>query len=301
LNGLAKLCFRVSEAAAPSVANLLMERVGPGLEQRDGDTLAAPPLGTVELVVWVPEPDVAAHVEHVQRLVASLAQLDAAPDALSWETEAVPTEDWWEAYKQSFRSMRIGRHFVVRPSWDTELAATPGDRVIELDPGMAFGTGGHASTRLALSALERLDQRGQLPGSVLDVGCGAGILALAAAKLWPESYTQAIDDDPIAVRVCQENVARNQLGERITVTQQAAATITGSYDLILANLSLEVLTNLKAVLTKALSPTGRLVLSGLLAEQAAAVARQYSADLAVETEYSEEDSGWRSLLLRRHA
>ncbi|MBK8482481.1 MAG: 50S ribosomal protein L11 methyltransferase [Proteobacteria bacterium] len=301
MNSLAKLSFRVPEAAAPAVAQLLMDRVGPGLEQRDDGTLSPPPPGTIELMVWVPEADVASHVEHVERLVASLAQLDVAANDVSWQTDAVATEDWWEAYKQSFRAMRVGRHFLIRPSWDAEAAVAAGDRLIELDPGMAFGTGGHASTRLALSAIERLDQRGHLPHAALDVGCGAGILALAAVKVWPELQAQAIDDDPIAVRVCRENIARNQLEARVTVTQQDGAAITGSYDLVLANLSFDVLTALKPTLTQALSATGRLVLSGLLAEQAATIARQYGAELALEVEYSEEDSGWRGLLLRRRA
>lgn len=299
MTGLTKLCFRVAEAAAPAVAQLLLERVGPGLEERDGETLSPPPPGTVELAVWVPEQDLAGHVQQVEDLVASLAERGVTPSTISWQSEAVLTEDWWEAYKQSFRAMRIGRHFVVRPSWDTDLAANSGDHVIELDPGMAFGTGGHASTRLALCTLERLDRHGHVPSKVLDAGCGAGILALAAAKLWPETEAQAIDDDPIAVRVCRENVARNQLTERISVAQQDAAAVVGSFDLILANLSLEVLTTLKAPLTRALSDRGRMVLSGLLAEQAALLARQYCAELALETEYSAEEDGWRSVLLRR--
>jgi len=289
--------FSVPAGVADAVANLLTERLG-GIEQRDADTLAPADKGQVEFVAWVPSSDVSEHVRAVEHLLSSLNQLgdDAAP--FSWHTEEADPDSWVEAYKKHFKTNRLGR-FVIKPSWeDAELE--PGELSIEIDPGMAFGTGLHASTRLALSCLARVARLCPPPEAVLDLGCGTGILAIAAAKLWSATRVVAVDIDEAAVASCRENVERNDLGGRIEVQQRAAAKASGRFGLVLANLSEEVLLKLRPTLPKRLDEFGRLVLSGLLAEQAPGVCRAYTRALALEPEYSEEDSGWRALLLRTH-
>ena len=118
------------------------------------------------------------------------------------ETRVVHEEDWAEAWKSHFPVLRVGRRLVIRPTW-REHAAAPGDVVIALDPGMAFGTGLHPTTRLCLAAIEQLADDGGLAGKrVLDVGCGSGILGVAAALLGADSV-RAVDTDPIAVEATQ--------------------------------------------------------------------------------------------------
>nr|MBC7244871.1 50S ribosomal protein L11 methyltransferase [Chloroflexota bacterium] len=132
--------------------------------------------------------------------------------------------DWAEAWKSDYKVQRIGKRIVVKPSW-LSYTATPGQIVIELDPGLAFGTGLHPSTRLSLEALEQHLQPGQ---QVLDVGTGSGILAIAAAKLGA-GHVVALDIDDMALQVARENLARNSVQEIVSL-QKASLILTSSLD-----------------------------------------------------------------------
>ncbi|MCC6750966.1 MAG: 50S ribosomal protein L11 methyltransferase [Deltaproteobacteria bacterium] len=279
------------------MANLLAERLGTGVEERDAETLASTPPGVTELLVWMPTADVDRHVSDIERLLSALRQLGTAVDPWSWRSEPADPQSWLDAYKRFFTVNRLARRLVVKPSWEL-YAAQPGDLLIELDPGQAFGTGLHPSTRLAASAIERLARQGLAPPSVVDVGCGTGILAIAAARLWPHCHILAIDSDETAVAACRENVERNGLSERIVIEHKGAAQLQGRFALVIANLQLDLLTMLQPRLRALADEFGRLVLSGLLAEQAQEISRLYCRDLAFEPEYSEEEAGWRALLLR---
>ena len=127
-------------------------------------------------------------------------------------------EDWANAWKASYHPLRIGRHFLIIPAWQTtEVERRPGDIPVVLDPGMAFGTGLHPSTQLCMMAMEDVVQPGQ---RVLDAGCGSGILSIAAARLGAASV-DAFDIDPIAVRATEENAALNDLAVPINVVVSA--------------------------------------------------------------------------------
>jgi ribosomal protein L11 methyltransferase len=127
-------------------------------------------------------------------------------------------EDWANAWKSSYHPLRIGRHFLIIPAWQTsEVLPDPGDTPVILDPGMAFGTGLHPSTQLCLTALEDVVRPGQ---RVLDAGCGSGILSIGAARLGAASV-DAFDIDPIAVTATQENAAFNDLPVAINVIASA--------------------------------------------------------------------------------
>lgn len=299
VSDLAQVTFRVPQPAAEAVSNLLTELGGSGVEQRDGETLGAPEDGRVALIVWLPSSDVEGHVRAIERLLASLREMGVEVDPFDWESEQADPDSWVDAYKRHFHVARIGRRFVVKPSWD-EHAAEAGDLMIELDPGMAFGTGLHASTKLVMRVLERIARLCPAPQSVVDLGCGTGILAIATARLWQVCRIVAIDNDPIAVAVARENIERNGLSDRIDVLEGSAESLEGRYSLVLANLSYDVLSrdNVQSTLTGRLDDFGRLVLSGLLAEQAKQLSMQYTRSLSLEPEYTEEESGWRALLMR---
>jgi ribosomal protein L11 methyltransferase len=296
---LAQLLFSVPAPAAEAVANLLTEGVG-GAELRDHETTPSLAEGVAELVVWLPSSDVKGVVAKVETLLKSLGEMGTENDPWSWSSEEIEPEQWQEAYKRYFKTMRLGRHFVIQPSWE-EHPPEARDIVIRLDPGMAFGTGLHASTRLVIHAMERLAHAGMAPQKVLDLGCGTGILAIAAAKLWPATGVLAVDNDEVAVEACQANVKKNGLESRILVEQQQAAEVKGTFNLVLANLSAEVLVGLQPDMRRRVNDFGHLVLSGLTSDQCGAVSLLYCKDLVMEPEYSEEADGWRALLLKVRA
>jgi ribosomal protein L11 methyltransferase len=296
---LTQLLVSVPSPAAEAVANLLTEMVG-GAEVRDHETTPSLAEGVSELVVWLPSSGVEGVVAKVETLLKSLGELGTKSDPWSWSSEEIEPEQWQEVYKKYFKTMRLGRHFVVQPSWEDQPPA-PRDIVIRLDPGMAFGTGLHASTQLVIHAMERLAHAGMAPQKVLDLGCGTGILAIAAAKLWPATGVLAVDNDEVAVEACQVNVKRNGLESRILVEQQQADEVKGTFNLVLANLSAEVLTSLQPVMRRRVNDFGHLVLSGLTSDQCGGISLLYCKDLVMEPEYSEEADGWRSLLLKVRA
>jgi ribosomal protein L11 methyltransferase len=174
--------------------------------------------------------------------------------------------DWAEAWKAHFPVLRIGRRVVIRPTWRRHRRA-PGDVVLALDPGMAFGTGLHPTTRLCLAALEVLGERGSLEGArVLDVGCGSGILAIAAVRLGAASAF-GVDTDPIAVEATVANARRNRLVRRIRARQGSLPSGGPLADVALANLIASVLVALAGPLRAELRPGGTLLASGIFVDR----------------------------------
>lgn len=187
------------------------------------------------------------------------------------QVRIVQEEDWATAWKKFYKPLRIGRRVVLKPTWE---AFTPNadDIVIHLDPGMAFGTGMHPTTRLCIVALEEVVQPGD---TVLDLGTGSGVLAFVAAHLGASSIV-ATDIDPLAVRVARENAALNGMDEqKLTIELSSVpAQMAGRFQVIVANILAEVLVGLfdstyeNIPLAEPLAPGGTLILSGILAEKA---------------------------------
>jgi len=180
------------------------------------------------------------------------------------ETRTVNEEDWANAWKEYFHVTHIGRRLVIRPSW-REYTPKPHEVVLTLDPGMAFGTGLHPTTRMCLEELEKRVQPGM---RVLDVGTGSGILSIAAAKLGAESV-YAIDNSSVAVESAAANVSLNGLSERVKVVpgvlDDAEATrMAGQYDLVLANIIAHVIGSIAPQLARVMTPQGVLVTSGII-------------------------------------
>lgn len=181
-------------------------------------------------------------------------------------TRLVHEADWAEAWKAHFPVLRVGRRLVIRPTW-LDAEAGPDDIVLDLDPGMAFGTGLHPTTRLCLVALEWLADRGRLGGArVLDVGCGSGILAIAAAKLGAASVL-GVDVDPIAVEATLANAATNGLSDHISTRLGSLPTGDPPFDVVSANLIASLLVELAPGLAAELRPGGALVSSGIFVDR----------------------------------
>ena len=192
----------------------------------------------------------------------------SSSDVREMRPREVEGRDWLAEWKKGWRPTEVGR-FVVAPPW-CEVGGEAGRIVIRVEPGMAFGTGTHETTRLCLAAIER-HFRG---GSFLDVGTGTGILAIAAAKLDPRARVEACDTDALAVEVAEENARRNGVAERIRLRVGSVDAATPSADFVCANLTADVILALLPSLLGA--ACGRLVLSGILAAQAEAVRERLS-------------------------
>lgn len=171
-------------------------------------------------------------------------------------------EDWAEAWKKHFHTTRIGKQIVIQPSWE-EYTPEPQDVVLHLDPGMAFGTGGHPTTRLCLNALEDYLKPGMV---VADVGTGSGILALAAAKLGAK-HVHATDIDPIAREAAQSNVAFNHLENVVQIHEmEAFEGEAKECDLIVANIVAQIVIDLVPTILPRLNPQGYFLASGIVEE-----------------------------------
>ncbi len=212
----------------------------------------------------------------VERIVARLADYQRELEALGLaggdghiEVRTIPSEDWGRSWKQHFRPLVIGRRLVIAPLW--EAGPFPEDQlVVRIDPGMSFGTGHHATTRMCLEALEAfLDQwRGDPGPRVLDVGTGTGILAMAADALGAERVV-AVDTDPEACAGAMKNLVLNHTRDCVQVLHGGVEALRPGtrFDLVVANLDSRSLRPLFNALKVLLAPHGRLVASGILLEE----------------------------------
>lgn len=212
-------------------------------------------------------------------------------------------EDWAHAWKKFYKPMRIGKRVVLKPSWE-EFAPEPGDLVVELDPGMAFGTGLHPTTRLCVAALEETVRPGD---QLLDVGTGSGVLAIVAAKLGASAIV-ATDIDPIAVDVTRENVEINQLSLApnglIDVRQESIpAGMAGRFQVVVANILAEVIAGLfdskyeNVPLLEPLARHGTMILSGIIEERAFLV-EEAAARHGLTIVKREQEGDWVALFVR---
>ena len=180
------------------------------------------------------------------------------------QTRVVSESDWATAWQEHFHVMRLGRRLVIKPSWRRHRR-TGDELVIDLDPGMAFGTGLHPTTRLCLEALENLADRGPL-GRVLDVGCGSGILSIAAVRLGA-TRALGVDIDPIAVEATIANARHNRVGKRVRAREGSIPSDEGPFDTVLANLVAGVLVEIAPDLAGELVPGGAIIGSGIFIDR----------------------------------
>lgn len=210
------------------------------------------------------------------------------------EVRELAEEDWAEAWKTGYGLQRIGERIVIVPSWET-YTSHPEEIVIRMDPGMAFGTGTHPTTRMCLVELERRVERGM---SVLDVGTGSGILAIAAARLGAAPVL-ALDIDPTAVEVARANASANGADAAIRVRQGSALDAeSGSWDLAVVNILAEPIAAMSDDLASALAPEGLLIAGGLIAgDEPLVTGAFYGAGLTIINRRQHRD--WVTLVAQR--
>lgn len=205
------------------------------------------------------------------------------------EVDGVAHLDAWRAWA---RPLRAGQHLVLHPAWLPVAEPAAADVVLLLDPGRTFGSGSHPSTRLVLAVLEDVLAGGE---RVLDVGCGSGVLAIAACRLGAASAV-AIDIDPDAVEATASNATANGVAARVTASSDPLTAVGGSFDVVLANIGVRVLADLAADLVVRVAPGGLLVLAGLLTDQVDAVVAVCAGCREVERR---DEDGWSASVLRR--
>lgn len=216
------------------------------------------------------------------------------------QVRVLPDADWRDSYKAHFHAWQFGRlHWV--PAWDRPaFRLPPGDAVLWLDPGMAFGTGNHETTRLCVERLVAFAAERVRGASVIDAGCGSGILALSAALLGL-GPVEAFDNDPEAIRVSLDNAALNDLGGRVDFfVDDLEGGLRGAVaDLVLANIQSDVLRANAGHLVGAVAAGGRLVLSGILAEEIGAVQAAFASAAPGWSQDSRNLGAWCDLALDR--
>lgn len=217
----------------------------------------------------------------VARMMAEAAAALQLPRVPDFALARVEEQNWVQLTQAQFDPIRISDRLWIVPSWHT--SPDPAAINLVLDPGMAFGTGSHPTTRLCLEWLERE----VTPGcSVLDYGCGSGILAIAAARLGAATVA-GVDIDPQAVSAARDNAERNRVQARF---EDSAAPLAGEYDRVVANILANPLRVLAPAICAHVRPGGKLALSGILAEQAAEIMRIYAAWIPLRVADSRE--GW---------
>ena len=272
-----------TEGSEEAVEYALMEAGALGTE---GDVSASPD-ALIRVTAYFEEPP---EVERVRGALAEALRVYglASSDVREMKFREVEGRDWLAEWKKGWRPVEVGRFFVAPPWSEVEEGD---DRLrIVVEPGMAFGTGTHETTRLCLAAIEK-HFRG---GSFLDVGTGTGILAIAAAKLDPSARIEACDTDPLAVSVAEENARLNGVAGSIEFRVGTVDETTASADLVCANLTADVILPLLPALIGV--TCGRLVLSGILATQAAQVAARLT-ELGVGEYELAEDGEWVALVV----
>ena len=215
----------------------------------------------VQVKAWFENVEALRGLENILKVLPDMAGFDLG--ALTVSRQGVKEQDWSECWKQYYKPFRAGKRLVIKPSWEN-WEKQPGDLIIELDPGMAFGTGTHETTAMCVELIEK-HYRG---GKVLDVGTGSGILAIAAARLGATDVL-GVDIDPMAVRMARENVEKNGLSAVIDIREGDLVAGLGDVrcDFAVANILADVIALLAGPLKKHLVPGAQFVCSGILKER----------------------------------
>jgi ribosomal protein L11 methyltransferase len=204
-------------------------------------------------------------------------------------------EDWNKKWKSFFQPISVTERLVIKPSW-RDYHARPGEVIVELDPGMAFGTGTHPSTRMCLRVIDELMPKLSSGARLLDVGTGSGILAIAGAKLGFRNVA-GIDIDHTAVRAARKNAEANRVAERIVFTTDGLSSIAGVFELVIANILPHILIDMRSALIERTAVKGYVVLSGILAAQAAHVQEAYEQQLIFSRRLDDEE--WSCLVFKK--
>jgi ribosomal protein L11 methyltransferase len=241
--------------------------------------------------------EAAPDIEKLQANIHRALRLSDVPEAAlrSLQSLTIADQDWLAEWKKGYEPVTIGEKLLITPSWKRAQVAATTRAIVQIDPGMAFGTGTHETTRGCLELLEKYWHGGAL----LDVGTGTGILAIAAIKLFPDARVIGFDVDPEAIEVARENAEINGVADELEFEVNKLASFQGqSFDVVLANLTADVIVPLAADFPPVMKPTGTLIVSGILREQGDDVCAALGAQ-GVEVVEAKPDGEWVTFALKR--
>jgi ribosomal protein L11 methyltransferase len=283
-----QLSIRTGAANIEALSNLVIERGSPGVVlKRNG------------LQAFFPRPSDSAKLRReIRNSVGQFARLNSRAGTPRLQWKVIKQQDWQDSWKRFIKPRRVGKTFWVTPPW-LEPPKFRRRHVITIEPGMAFGTGTHATTRGCMEYLEAVANKlGGKEFTALDVGTGSGILSIAVALLGAKAIW-AIDNDPVAVQVARENFLANRVGNRIHLKISQPSAIKRVFTVVVANLTVETIIELARALEKRVEPKGYLILSGILTKKAAAVTRRFAPRFRVIERARKRE--WTTLLLQRRS
>ena len=256
----ARINIKISNEAEDAVSNLLME-IGSGGVQIDDEGN-----NSMSLKAYFPTDDmIGQHILEIQKLLGDLRGLGINVGAGKITIDSIDEKEWTEPWKEFFKPLSIGKRIVVFPSWEKEELSSERDILIQIDPGMAFGSGRHSTSILCLELLEENIKGGE---NVLDIGTGSGILSIGAVKLGA-ARVLAVDVDERAVFVAKENFQSNNVDDKAFVLcSDGLNSVNGKYEIIVVNISAKIIVYIIPLLTPYLNPNGKLILSGILDTEA---------------------------------
>lgn len=281
-----EITIHTSEEAVEMISNFLHEAGAGGVSIEESGSLNKPrdtsygqwydrPLNDIpegQAIIkgyFAEEVDMDSIRSQIEPRVEQLRTFDIDPGEVKYELKTVNEDDWANAWKQYFKPLRVSDRLTIKPTWEDYEPASEDEKIIELDPGMAFGTGTHPTTSLCLRTLESVIKGGE---EVIDVGTGSGILAIGAVKLGAK-HVLALDLDPVAVSSARENTRLNELEERITIKESDLLSVLNASDptlgiqlpvkLVVANILAEIILLFIDDVYKALEPGGTYIASGI--------------------------------------
>ncbi|MDK9705458.1 MAG: 50S ribosomal protein L11 methyltransferase [Desulforhopalus sp.] len=291
-----KLTIETDPVLADSISDFLVGVIEGGVETGAPDE---PHYGVLTCYVQKanPEPEeVADTIQRVSTHLAELAKAFAVPVPML-TSSFIEEEDWGSTWKEHFKPFSIVPGLIIAPTWE-DYRPNAGELVITMDPGMAFGTGHHATTTLSLQLLRKSLAEGKAAMRLLDVGTGTGILGMAAA-LFGASAVTAIDNDPEAVAAAGDNARRNGLADKMEVSLTPLGQLSGQYQIVVANIVHDVLLALADDLTRLTAEAGFLILSGILAGDQVANIQRIFVGKGFEVLDLEISQEWAALRFRK--
>ena len=249
-----------------AVSNFLIEQGAPGIEELDGDSKWE------RLRTYFPQDGKETGILFaLRRYLKSLEKITPEIPRAQIKTASLPEQDWSENWKRFFKPVQVTPRFVVKPPW-SKIRLGKGQSSIDIIPGMAFGTGTHATTLLSIQALEETIKKKGL--CVLDVGTGSGILSIFAAKLGAKEVW-GIDTDGVAVENARENVEKNRVSDIVRTRKGSIGNLHKKFDVVVANIDLKSLRRMRKPLLSHLKKGGFLILSGILEQGKERIRRHY--------------------------
>jgi len=273
-----------------AVSNFVIEQGATGIEELEGDS------GWERLKTYFPQNGKEKRVIYaLHRYLKSLKKIAPEIFRSQIKTASIPEQDWGENWKRFFKPVQVTSRFWVKPPW-SKVRLKRGQISIDITPGMAFGTGTHASTQLCIQALgERIKKKGL---SVLDVGTGSGILSIVAAKLGAKEV-RGIDNDGVAVENARENVELNYVSDIVKIRKGRIGDLQKKFDLVIANIDFKSLTRIRKLLLNHLKDQGILILSGRLEGEKERLCEHYLGTGLLRCIKDTQEGEWACLTFRK--